>query len=131
MTLSHQLYGDLIGAPFAKDGRGPAAYDCLGLGIEIMRRRGFTLPAYISDQAELHRQLASGGEMLAGMQRVLQPEGGEVALFSGAPCHIGIMINPWHMIHIEAGTSCVVERVASPLWRRRLRGYYVIAERAE
>ena len=131
MTLSHTLYTDLIGKPFAHGARGPAAYDCLGLCMEVLRRRGIAVPEYVSDAAELHRNLAAGTEALAAMRKVLQPRGGEVALFRALgsyPCHMGVMINPWHMLHTTAETQCVVERVASPLWKRRLLGYFEPAE---
>lgn len=127
MTLNHSLYADLIGKPFACGARGPEAYDCLGLCMELLRRRGMQVPEYVSEEEELHRHLAAGNDSLAAMQRVQQPRGGEIALFGplgSSPCHMGVMLNPWHMLHTTADTRCVVERLASPLWRRRLLGYF-------
>jgi cell wall-associated NlpC family hydrolase len=60
-TLSPRLYADLLGKPFADGGRGPDSFDCVGLAIEVQRRRGLDIPDFVSSQAELHRQMAAGG----------------------------------------------------------------------
>jgi hypothetical protein len=37
---------DLVGKPYAHGARGPDAYDCWGLCVEVYRRRGIDLPDY-------------------------------------------------------------------------------------
>lgn len=36
-------YTDLLGKPFESGGRGPTSYDCLGLLIELYKRRGIVI----------------------------------------------------------------------------------------
>jgi hypothetical protein len=37
-------FNDLIGRPFVRGGRGPHAFDCWGLVLEVRRRLGLALP---------------------------------------------------------------------------------------
>jgi cell wall-associated NlpC family hydrolase len=42
------IYVDLIGKPYAPMGRGPEAYDCYGLCLEVLRRRDIIVPELAS-----------------------------------------------------------------------------------
>jgi cell wall-associated NlpC family hydrolase len=120
------LYADLVGKPWSKGARGPEAYDCLGLAIEIQRRRGFTVPDFLSTEAELHRQLAGGG-FLAGCKKLEAPEYGCVVLLRTGVYehHLGTMIAGHRMIHTTAQTrGAVTESILGPLWQRRILGFY-------
>lgn len=131
MKLAPELYRDLIGTPFAHGGRGPDAYDCVGLAAEVQRRRGFRLPEYLSDVAELHRQVARGG-VFHDAHRVLQPDGGVVVLLRtlGGPArHLGVMVDAVHMLHCsEPSRAVVLEPLPRSRWARRVLGYYRLDE---
>lgn len=128
MALSYSLYGDLLGKPWQEDARGPDAYDCLGLTIEVQRRRGLAVPDFVSSEAELHRQLAGGG-FLADCIKLDAAEPGCVALVKMGvnEHHLGIMIDRFRILHTTKQTKGVVrERVLGPLWARCIVGFYVV-----
>jgi cell wall-associated NlpC family hydrolase len=129
MSLSFSLYGDLLGKPWREDARGPDAYDCLGLTIEIQRRRGLAVPDFVSSAAELHRQLADGG-FLAGCTRLEEPDAGAVVLMRSLGTHgyhMGVMVDRFRMLHAsEPAGSVVLERLSSSRWSRRTCGFYEV-----
>jgi cell wall-associated NlpC family hydrolase len=131
-NLENYLFVDLIGKQWRACARGPDAYDCLGLVLEIQRRRGVTVPNFLSCEGELHRQLAGGG-YLAGCTKLEAPEPGCVALFKVGPHehHMGVMLNGYRMIHSTSQTyGAVIESVLGPLWNRKIVGYYRIGKPA-
>ena len=125
-ALSACLYSELLSKPFEKNGRGPETFDCVGLAIEIQRRIGRELPAYLSDEAELHRQLAAGGP-LSESRRLDCPEPGAIALIRmvGDEHHIGTMLDAYRILHTTSQTGGpVIERILTPIWTRRILGFY-------
>ncbi len=129
-TLPVQHYLDLLGASFVPDARGPSAYDCVGLAMEVLARMGCTLPAYLSDAASLHRALAEGGP-LSATHRLAVAEPGCVALLRSpneAGRHLGIMLDRTHLLHAseDAGTV-VTESLAHSVWGGRVIGFYRVA----
>lgn len=126
MSVPARIYADLIGKPFLAGGRGPNSYDCVGLTIEFQRRRGLVLPAYLSDEAELHRQLAAGG-VLADCHRLPAAEPGCVALlrgFDGEERHLGNMLDPYRMLHVSRNFATCTEILCRSVWRTRVLGFY-------
>lgn len=131
--LPLSLYLGLLGAAYEKGARGPFAFDCLGLAMEVARRLGKKVPNYVSDEAELHRQLGEGAATLADMPQIPLPVPGCIALFRVTPTqhHLGVMIDPYRMLHAFERTGVVIERVHSPQWKRKLIGYYSLDEGAK
>lgn len=125
-SVDPKLWMDLVGKPFVRGGRGPEGYDCLGLAMEMARRLGKQVPDYVSDEAELHRQLGAGAATLADMPQLARPVPGCVVLLrmSAEHHHIAFMVDAYRMIHASAKVGCVIERLMSPLWQRRVIGYY-------
>lgn len=145
---------DYTGLPWKNGGRDRAGLDCWGLvRLVAAERFGATLPAYDEtvwreekrrrDQCESNAELgafirgerlknwttaweaasAAAGEPLGG------PEGaraGDVILIRnlGAGIHMGIVVAPGHMLHIEEGIEavCVPYDVAGTA--RRVIGFY-------
>jgi len=114
---------DLIGLPYRKGGRGPEAYDCAGLVVEVMRRRGIELaipetPAEDGDQYVAMRQILS-----AEWIPKEQPHVGCVAFFK--PGHVAVMLSRYAFLHTaeDVGQVCI-ERLDGPLWQRRFAGFY-------
>ncbi len=129
-SISPRIYADLLGKPFARGARGPAAYDCLGLALEIARRLGRRFPAFVSSEEELHAQLGAGACSLADCPRVSRPDPGCAVLLKMAPDqhHIAFMIDRFRMIHTTEATGCVIERTLEPMWARRIMGYYKLED---
>lgn len=125
-ALPLSLYQDLLGKPFAEDGRGPASYDCVGLVLELASRRGKTLPSFLSTEAEFHAQLGAGASTLADLPHIAVPVAGCIVLLrmSVAEHHVGMMVDTYRMIHVMKGINVSIERVLSPLWQRKVMGYY-------
>ena len=126
-SIPARLYSDLLFKPYREGARGPDFYDCLGLAIEVQRRRGFAVPDFISSTDELHAQVAAGG-FLAGCTKLeYGAESGCVALVRMGvnEFHLGTMIDPYRMLHVTAQTRTpVVVRILEPIWQRRIIGFY-------
>jgi hypothetical protein len=127
-SIPPRLYADLIGKPYALSARGPEAYDCLGLAMEMGKRLGLIVPRFLSCEGELHRQLAAGGEMLASLRAAESPEAGCVALMENTPSehHLGIMLDRWWMLHSMEASGCLRERIGAPFFKHRIIGFYRI-----
>ena len=126
-------YADLIGKPYAAGGRGPEAYDCLGLAMELATRLGLQIPAFASDEAELHRALAAGG-YLAELERIPAAETRALVLLRSshpAEVHLGVMLDAHWMLHAAEMTGMVVrQRLADTFWKRRVIAFYRLAVQA-
>jgi len=114
-----------IGLPWEPGGRGPA-YDCLGLFLRLMRdRRGLVLP---DPACDLRGAAADAGvtDARRGWKPVQHALAGDAALFQvGANgLHIGYVVDPLHMLHIEGPEGAVIERLNAPARARRLEGFY-------
>lgn len=121
---------DYVGLPWKNGGRERTGLDCWGLvRLVAAERFGATLPAYDEtvwreretrrDQVESNAELAAfmSGERVKGWQPVWEAAaatkdeplgGGKVAAGDvvlirnlGAPIHVGIVVAPGHMLHIE------------------------------
>lgn len=120
------LYADLLGKPFEENGRGPAAFDCVGIALEMAKRLGKQFPAYLSTEVELHSVLAPGGATLADCPQIAQPAPGCLVLLRISPTehHVAFMVDEYRMIHTMKGINCSIERINSILWQRRVIGFY-------
>jgi len=130
--LAPRLFADLIGKPWAEGGRGPDAYDCVGLVLEVAKRLGKQLPDYVSNEATLHAELAAGGDSLADLPRMIHPNVGDVVLLRMGvnEHHLGVMVDSCRMLHASRNCAAIIERVNSPLWQRRVMGYYALLSAA-
>lgn len=124
-SIAPRVYADLVGKPYADGGRGPHAYDCVGLALELQRRLGRKLPPYLSDEDSLHTAVAEGGE-LHESQRIDAPEAGCLVLMrEGLGCHIGCMIDDAWMLHTYRKIgSAVRQPLQRSLFRSRVMGFY-------
>lgn len=122
-------YVDLLGKEFEYDGRGPSKYDCWGLCIELYKRMGKVLPDAVSgrERDKINEQVKEGIHKF-DFKQVNTPEAGcLVALMIRPPLvsHVGVMLDHYRFVHITEGTNVSVERIDSPLWNKRVRGFYV------
>lgn len=121
---------DYIGIPFAEFGRNRLGCDCWGLvRLVYADRLGVELPSYTGDYTgtaerdELDRLIA--GHM-GPWRRVDDPGLFDVVLvrIAGRACHVGVIVGPATMLHIERGIDASIARLTSPVWSRRIDGYY-------
>lgn len=127
-------YLDLLGTPFAYQGRGPEEYDCYGVLTEMHRRLGKSIPEYKSPD-----DLVEIADMIGREKRLWEevwkredkaPDLAEIPLHStlvfnvkGLACHVGFVITPNKFIHTWQGSGGVlVERIS--LWRQKIIGIY-------
>jgi len=130
IRLPARLYADLIGKPYQPGARGPDAFDCLGLHLELLRRQGYDVPDYGSSMASFHLNFDGPGGILGVCREIELPVPGcTVLLRTGSNVderHIGTMLDSFTMLHTMRETrSVVTEKVISPVWRHRVLGYYL------
>ena len=118
-ALPSSLWLDLLGKPFAAGARGPDAYDCVGLLVEIMRRRCIELPPWGSHVRELDGALA-------WWEPVGDPQPGDGILFvsDDPPWHVGVVTGGGYMIHAHPSCGVARERYNSFPWLNQIRGFY-------
>jgi cell wall-associated NlpC family hydrolase len=120
-------YGDLVGLPFKDGGRGPKAYDCWGLAVELFRRQGMHLHDYqCSSEAtkQVARCMATG---ILDWQKLDKPEAGALVMIrmldEGWANHCGIYLAHDKFIHAYSEeTGVVIDRIKR--WGPRIIGYY-------
>lgn len=61
-----------------------------------------------------------------GWARVESPSENDVVVFcrAGKPNHVGVCISAKDFIHVQENSKSCVERLSSPLWSRRIEGFY-------
>ncbi len=113
--------GDLLGLPYRDHGRGPDAYDCYGLAMEVERRMGKTLRdvAYDWNDPQLCRSCAP----TLGVHRIQSfGRGALVEIVEGGRLHIGVCLDRQNFIHATRNRGVTV----SPLGAYNIRGIYGI-----
>lgn len=116
-------YVDLIGAPFKYSGRGPKAYDCYGLVMELKRREGCPVAdfGYSMEFPKIAQMMSAA----LPQWRQIEKRPGAIALFriKGLGAHVGYTLNDDRFIHVwERSGGVLTERFYE--WRRRTIGFY-------
>ncbi len=132
MHNNEPKYTDLVGAPFCYRGKSKEqGFDCWTLAREIQLRRGKHMPdyAYSDDAPEptfLQQLIASGTDEFG--EQLNAPEPWCIVFFSlyhGTVSHIGTVLPDCRrFIHTTENVNVTIERLDSPTWARRIRGYY-------
>ena len=122
-----------VGIPFASRGRDPGkGLDCWGLVRAVLADHWqVEVPSYdegyhtAADSREIAR-LVAGELPLAWRPVEGLPKPGDVALLRvrGLACHVGIVVEAGRLLHTLPGHEAAVDRLDSPLWARRVLGYY-------
>jgi cell wall-associated NlpC family hydrolase len=123
---------EYVGLPWLERGRDRAGIDCWGLlALVYAERLGITLPSYRDDY-----QTTADTEAIAGLiddhmdPWMLIPAGGEregdglLMSVSGRPRHVGVVVAPGLVLHIERGCGSLIENYRSARLRRRVVGFY-------
>ncbi len=123
-ALQPHCYADLIGKPFVRGARGPAAYDCWGLLQEVLRRMGDSPTDFPSDPALLRTALADEWQPLERSQ--VRPGDG-ILLRATDPeyvWHVGLILDGFQMLHARDDAGVCIERYDSPARARLVVGFY-------
>lgn len=99
----------LIGVPYAGD-RG-----CAVFAAQVLARHGIPYPLEVNDPVEA-----------TGWVRADAPRALDVVVFTraGRCSHVGVCIGNGQFLHVEEGSTSRKERLSSPLWARRIEGFY-------
>ncbi len=123
-----------ISVPFVEKGRDWAGWDCWGqlrlfhrdvLGVDLPSyTESYTDAGHSAESRERLRTLFKKG--LDAWQRVHEPMPGDGVLLNigGRPIHVGLAIGNGRMLHTSRKINTVIERLASPMWARRIEGFY-------
>lgn len=128
------MLNDYVGIPFADGGRGREGCDCWGLyRLVIQDLTGVSLPDFGIDYADTDdRQGINGAVIRETSSEVWQavvPEQarlGDCVTFklAGLASHVGCVIRPGVMLHVQRGINAVIEPYTSLSWRKRILGIY-------
>lgn len=117
---------DLLGKKFKYGGRGPDAYDCYGLAMEVFKRYGKDIPDYgFSDKREsIHLLIEEFSKQWEKVSIPLFPS--IVTFYIHRPyiSHIGVVISRDKFIHILEQSSVTIERLSQLEWNNKIAGYY-------
>lgn len=128
------ILNDLIGKPFVRGARGPNEFDCHGLVIEVFKRYGIDFPdVNIAQMAVeevtklLDEKIDYHINVLKDWKRIIEPDPPCLVVIKGDfkfANHLGVCIGDGKFIHSKEGSGVCVERMASPIRRNNLRGFY-------
>jgi cell wall-associated NlpC family hydrolase len=124
--------GRYIGLPFREHGRDQTGVDCWGL-VRLVYLEQFStcLPSLSSG----YERTTSANSISALIAREAQhwqavvpgkEECGDVIVLRvrGQPMHVGMVLGDGHMLHIEIGTNCSLEKYNGLRWKDRFCGFY-------
>lgn len=113
---------DLIGKPYKAGAKGPNAYDCKGLCLEVANRLGKCLPKqgyWFLSQRQKNK-----------FNKLKHPEPWCIVAFriwevDKEKWHVGTVLDDCQrFIHVTGGSSVCIVSLRHPLWRLLLEGYY-------
>ena len=116
---------NLLGLPYEKGGRGPLAYDCYGLCLEVTRRAGVMIPDVDTPNTRFDRN-----ELFATTKdiwrRLSGPQAFCLAVFRiRTNWHAGVVLpDLQNFIHITAGINVTISRLDNLKWKQRFDGFY-------
>lgn len=138
----------LIGKGFEYGARGPDAYDCYGLAMEVYRLAGLS---ELPDQEEFASAVGRGlpdFEHIPGGSPEYMAEVNSVVFAGGHTCflpldkpepyafvtirsvngfvsHLGVVLpNLRQFIHVFPKRNVVIDRLDHPLWKQKIEGFY-------
>lgn len=128
-------FADYIGIPFVEHGRTHRGVDCYGLVrlvlAEIYGLATTDFTDYKSAKPKDCAGLFAGAKKSAEWVVVPNPAIGDVVLLNimGMPAHCGVYAGNGDFIHASHETGVCMERLAAPLWAKRIGGFYRHRER--
>jgi cell wall-associated NlpC family hydrolase len=132
------LFDSFVGIPYLDRGRSIVGCDCWGLVLLIFRElRGIDLPSYV-DRYQTGADRAAISYLIKGeLDPWDQVADGTETSFDGVliregsfPRHIGVVVTPGLMLHVERGETSRIERYRSGNFAHRITGFYRFREHA-
>lgn len=114
--------------PFKEGAKGPDAFDCAGLLADIYRQRGIILPDWNRpDSADGKREeIERGASAWVCIDKPVPWCGVAISMHGKFVTHVGVVLDDCtRFIHTTEKTGVCVDRLKSPLWENRIRGFYV------
>ena len=120
-----------IGIPYLEHGRTHDGCDCWGL-VRLVLAEVFLheVPSLTNDYGPVEASVTARliDQTSAGIdaRRVADPLPGDIAVIRvlGVPSHVGVIVGPWHVLHVKRGTQAIVERLDVNHMSNRIEGYY-------
>lgn len=129
-------YSDLLGKKFEYFGRGPDAYDCAGVVLEIWKRAGIELPIVCESSEDNAIQAQRFSQYISEMCDKIPATAGnawadllpmDLITFQILPryvTHCGVYVGGGRFVHIMSKISVAREELDSPMWIDKIRGVY-------
>jgi len=113
---------DLIGKPFQWQGRGPNAYDCWGLTLEVMSRLGINCDYVLSFgkmDFEVINEYIENSRASPKWQEVSHPKKGDVLICGTSRqwAHVCPFVDESSVLHITKGQAGVIRLDPRVLYR--------------
>lgn len=129
------MIGDYVGIPYLLHGTTREGLDCWGLPrLWYSEQYGIELPSFGDRYGrELDAvERAHIAEVVRGESSKWQTirqgheQRGDLVLFrvAGEEAHLGVVVDAGRFLHARLGTDSCVERYDSPVWARRVAGFY-------
>lgn len=125
---------EYIGIPYLEHGRSRSGCDCWGLVRMVLTEHfSHVLPSlseeYESVNSELTAALIDRHKPTVQAERVDEFFPGDIVVFRvlGLPSHVGVIVGPNYVLHIERGAASIAERLDSRRICSRIEGIYRVA----
>lgn len=126
--------GQYVGIPYKSGGRARDGCDCWGLVALVLGERfGVCVADYdgpLFEGRHTAEAVAEAAESFAarfievGRNGGEQPGDGVLLRMLGVPLHIGVVVAPGLMLHVEDKCDSVIENYRSLHWRSRVLNFY-------
>jgi cell wall-associated NlpC family hydrolase len=118
-----------VGLAYAELGRGPEAFDCLGLFLALQRDfMGRDLPDPYCLMSEARGASLIDAERPRWVESGVADFGDAVLFRAGRAWHIGFALDAHRMLHIEDDIGSRIELFGTTRWGTRLEGIYRFAD---
>jgi cell wall-associated NlpC family hydrolase len=126
------MFDAFVGLPWLDKGRDGAGVDCWGLLCLVFAElRGIELPSYAeayvtsADRRALAALIAGNLDAWEEVPATTeQPFDGVLMREGRFVQHIGVVVKPGLMLHVERGSTSAIERYRSGMFAHRVVGFY-------
>ena len=118
---------ELIGIPWTDLGRDKNGLDCFGLVLKVYEKFGISIPdVCVSTYAckQVDKEINKAKKIWIKVDTPTAPC--VLAIKENGPLirHLGVYIGNGKFIHSRIQTGVTIERISSPLWKMKIKGYY-------
>ena len=126
LLTESDLFNDLFTARYELLARGPDAYDCYGLVLEVSKRLGIDLPENIlythaNDAQESFEAQRDNFILLTRPELYCLVA---IEYIPGYITHVGIMITREKFLHMTRAHGVLLTSLNDLRWKTKLRGFY-------